>query len=116
MPVHANTCDPDTFVVNAWLLSERGIEKRKAQDFVRFVAVHSGQHLRSETRPPPAKGVFNNRPSHTHTIGLAAFAPIQNLEAIYLEFIWGGTFGRGSEYRFDAKMNFLECLRNLWLS
>lgn len=115
-PVPADADWPETPVVNAWLLNERGVEERAAADYVRFLTVHSGRLWSSSRYPLPAIGVFNNRPGSTHTIGLAAFAPILDSELVYLHYIWGGTFGRGSAYRLDPQAKTLECVRSMWIA
>ncbi len=107
---------PATPVVNAWLLNGGEVENRTAADYVRFVVVHSRAHWHTGSIPPPAVGVFNNRPGNTHTIGLAGFAPIVNSDLVYLHYIWGGTFGRGGVYRFDPETDALDWVRTLWLS
>jgi hypothetical protein len=116
LPVPAGTRQPDTSVVKAWLLSKAGIERRPADEYVRFLTVHYGLHWHSGIFAPMPSGVFNNRPGYTHTIGLAAFAPVEDSELIYLDYIWGGMFGRGAEYRYDAQAKALECVKTIWTS
>ena len=115
-PLSADTDDPETAVVNAWFMDAQGIDMRSATEFVRFITVHSGRYWSSGQHPPPAVGIFNNSSSSVHTIGLAAFAPIQDSELIYLHYIWGGTSGRGSKYEFDRRNGALQCVQNVWVS
>ncbi|MEO7581102.1 MAG: hypothetical protein ABIT83_26145 [Massilia sp.] len=115
-PVSASTDDPETPVVNAWFMDASGIAARRAIDFVRFITAHSGLPGASGACIPPAIGIFNNRSSRIHTIGLAAFAPIRDSELIYLHHIWGGTSGRGGKYLFDSEKHTLACVQNVWLS
>ena len=115
-PIQADATDTRTSVVRAWLLDANGVDPRSAMDFVRFVAVHSGKNCSSAIHPPPASGVFNNRPGSIHTIGLASFANFQDTPMIYLGYIWGGTFGRGSKYKYWPETETLDCIQNIWLS
>ncbi len=89
---------------------------RGALDFVRFITVHAGGAWAQGANKPPALAVFNNRPGRIHTIGLASFAPIQESALVYLDFVWGGTFGRGSRYAYNAESRTVECVENLWIS
>ena len=111
-PVPPDTNNATTPVVKSWLLSERGIEQRTAADYVRLITVHSGTHWASGNVQPPSTGVFGR----VHSIGLAAFAHIENSDRIYLDFAWGGLFGRGAEYRFDLQTKAVELVRDFWVS
>lgn len=115
-PVGPETIDPDTSVINAWIMDIYGIERRSADDFVRFMTVQSGRHWSTGMSALAHTGVFNDRPGRMHTIGLAAFAAIQDTELIYLHYIWGGTTARGSKYPFDRKNATLECVQDIWIS
>lgn len=106
----------DTPVKNAWLLSSKGIEQRPAIDFVRFITVQSGTHWVSGISNSPKSAVFNDRPFHIHSIGLAAFAPIKNSETIYLEYAWGGANGRGAIYTFNPQTERIDCIKNVLIS
>ncbi|HEX8612722.1 MAG TPA: hypothetical protein VF800_15655 [Telluria sp.] len=98
-------------VTNAWLLNDRGVEKRHPQEYIRFMTVQLGLHW-AWGRPP--RGIFHNTGSHP--IGLAGFVRIAGTDLIALHFIWGGLFGRGSHYRYDPANNALECVVNIWIS
>jgi hypothetical protein len=106
----------ETPVSRAWFLDQAGLSARPAIDYVRFIGIHRGRGWAAGSSVPPAAGVFNNRPGRIHTIGLAAFARVEESTSIYLEHLWGGTTGRGSLYEFIETSGRLECTQNLWLS
>lgn len=115
-PIARGVDNPDTPVLRAWLLDRTGVSEKQAIDYVRFISVHSGKGWASGTSVPPAAGVFNNRFGRTHTIGLAAFAAVEDATLVYLHYIFGGTSGRGSLYVLPDTNSRLECVQNLWLS
>ena len=115
-PVPAGTRQPDTSVLKAWLLGALGIESRPVDEYLRFLTDQYGSDRQSGIFAPMPSGVFNNRPGLTHTSGLAAFAPVQDADLIYLDYIWGGLFGRGAEYRYEAAAKALECVQTVWTS
>lgn len=115
LPVPPDTVHPRTPVLDAWLMKDGVIEHRSAIDFVRFMIVQTGECWSSGGRSGAAS-IFHSGPGFPHSIGLAAFAPIQDSAQIYLEFLWGGALGRGSEYIVDPKTQRLECVRDCWIS
>lgn len=115
-PVSKNCEHPDTPVCHAWFMDRDGIVKRSASDYSRFMTVQSGVHWNSLRFPVLPSAVFNDRSSCIHSIGLASFAPVRESELIYLEFIWGGKFGRGAHYKFDEKRQIVLCEKNVWVS
>lgn len=115
-PVARGTEDPETPVLRAWLLDRTGLNKRQASDYVRFIGIHTGRGWASGTAVPAAAGVFNNRPGRMHTIGLASFAAVEESVSVYMQYIFGGTTGRGSLYEFSETGGCLKCTQNIWLS
>ncbi|MFZ6679079.1 hypothetical protein [Undibacterium sp. Tian12W] len=115
-PVSKDCAHADTQVCHAWLMDHDGIAKRSASDYVRFRTVQSGVHWNSLTIPALPSAIFNDRPFRIHSIGLASFAPVSESELIYLDFIWGGTFGRGAHYQFDEEKQWIVCVKNVWIS
>ncbi len=99
---HAPVLPPDyaltTDVVAAWFLDAGTIRVRSASEFVRFYTIHGTRPWHSGMQPPPS-GIFR---SGTHDIGLAGFAPVADGVQLYFEWQFGGLFGRGSTYDFDA--------------
>jgi hypothetical protein len=74
-----------------WFLDHSGLHERDIWVWQRFRVVLIDQ--------PWCQRGFAKEPVHVfgrrHEIGLAAFAPYRNSTDIYLEVIWGGTFGSG---------------------
>lgn len=115
-PVSKDCEHPDTPVCHAWLMDRDGLVKRSASDYVRFMTVQSGVYWNSLGFPVLSSAIFNDRPSCTYSIGLASFASVRESELIYLEFIWGGKFGRGAHYKFDEERQIVLCVENAWVS
>ncbi|NHZ43135.1 hypothetical protein [Massilia aquatica] len=98
-------------VLNAWLLDDHGVTRRDPQEYVRFMTVQSGRHW-AWGAPPP--GIFSN--TGRRPIGLAGFAPVAGTDLITLHVMWGGLWGQGSHYRYDAQAGALAWVADLWLS
>jgi hypothetical protein len=115
-PIPRDTSDPETPVLRAWLLDRTGLNEKQAIEYVRFIAIHSGKGWASGASGPPSGGIFNSGQGRVHTIGLAAFAAVEESDLIYLHHIFGGTSGRGALYGLSKTSGRLECAQNLWLS
>lgn len=92
-PLRAQDCDipKGSWPEQVWFADEHGLHPRSIWAWRRFVAVHSEQPWCRRAWQEPAIGVFGN----PHRIGVAGFAPYVDSADLYLETIWGGTFGQG---------------------
>jgi hypothetical protein len=99
-PIRRDADYPDTDVIFAWFLSNEGLQQRGACAYVRFRIVQSGKHWSSGIYPIAPSPVFG-KVHQMNEIGLASFAAVQDEPLVYLDFLWGGTYGRGDLYRIE---------------
>ena len=96
---------------NAWFLDESGLKERSVWDYQWF---HVFQFVQ------PWSSLWPNLPNpalwgrHRYEIGLVSFAPLEGQELIYVEYIWGGTYGRGDLMRV-SEQGALECVENIMI-
>ena len=101
----------DAWPEQVWFVDEHGLRPQSIWAWRRFVAVHSEQPWCTRAWKEPAIGVLGN----PHRIGLAGFAPYAESADLYLETIWGGTFGQGLRVNL-AEEGQVRIQSVLWLS
>ncbi len=87
-------------VRNAWFLSDDGIKEMGAWSYVRYLIVQSGKYWYTGCGPCPSN-IFSER--LRNEIGISGFAKYQNFDDFYLEWQFGGVFGRGYRYSRNSK-------------
>lgn len=81
---------------HTWYLTSDGLEKRNPWDYANFSAMHITQLWSSGSVRVPS-GIFNRG---FHEIAISRFALYEGTDLAYLDFAWGGLFGRG--YKLDC--------------
>jgi hypothetical protein len=102
----------DSIVQSVWFLDKKGIKKRSLWEFARFYTVHFAQPWCSRVE---AKTVWGSTENDSYPIGIAAFAPLQEKNSVYIEVQWAGKFGQGSKCFVDESGLVYEQNR-LWTS
>jgi hypothetical protein len=96
---------------NVWFLTKDGISERSIWEFERFRTVQFEQ--------PWCKRMFHEplalQSKRTFEIGLTAFAQYEDTLNAYLEFTWGGLWGRGWRMTFDENGTLINS-KDLWIS
>jgi hypothetical protein len=113
-PIPENADRADTNVIAAWFLSENGICQENVWAYIRFRTVQSGKywcHTVSGSEASPLFGGVHQK----YEIGLASFALLQETSFVYLDYVWGGTYGLGSLYRINP-MGDLTFDSRIWIS
>ena len=97
--------------LQAWFLDKDGISERSVWEYQRFLVVHWEQpwcgRIWKERSLPISTG--------TYEIGLAAFAPYEDSSDVYLDWIWGGLWGRGWRVKLGANGEPAD-YEGLWIS
>jgi hypothetical protein len=95
----------------AWFLTEEGMTVQSPWAYRRFEVVQGGRLwcLRFWPEPNP---LFSTQ---LHHIGSAAFAPYRDLKGVYLEWQWGGLWGRGWRCTFSPAGTVIFS-QELWVS
>ena len=97
--------------LQAWFLDKVGLSERSVWEFQRFLVTHWVQpwcgRIWKERSLPVSTGA--------HEIGLAAFARYEDSSDVYLDWIWGGLWGRGWRIRLSANGEPVD-YEGLWIS
>jgi hypothetical protein len=97
--------------LQAWFLDKSGLDERSVWEFQRFAVTHGVQpwcgRILKETSLPISTG--------PHEIGLAAFAEYEDSTDVYLDWIWGGLWGRGWRIKLGADGEPVD-YEDLWIS
>ncbi|MBS1795655.1 MAG: hypothetical protein JSS81_17500 [Acidobacteria bacterium] len=86
----------DAVPQNVWFLDKKGFRRKPPNDFQRFLLVQTGRLWNDGFFGGFESVVWSRGDRFFHELGLAAFAPVEDAKNLYyLEYIWGGRFGRG---------------------
>jgi hypothetical protein len=97
--------------IAAWFADEHGVHKRSVWAWQRLATVHfhkpwGSRFFQTETSSP-----FGRR----YELGLAAFAPLADAAAVYIEMVWGGLNGQGWLFELDEEQR-SDTSRKLWVA
>jgi hypothetical protein len=108
---------PNISPVNAaWYVDATGIHRRTLQDFLRFVRVQDGRTWLSHSPFIQTFAAFNCRKNLMHAVGIAHIGPTPESNVYYVDYQWGGLFGRGMLLRYHPEDGRFMGLANLWIS
>lgn len=82
--------------MRAWFLDKNGMGERSVWEFRRFIVVHFEQPWCGRIWEEPSIPINTKR----YEIGMAAFAQYEGGSDVYLDWVWGGLFGRGWRVKF----------------
>lgn len=101
----------DSQVIAAWFLESASLSRRPLSNYATF-------EVTQMVRPWVAEGVSvspNPIFGDVHEIGLASFCALVGGSDFYLDFQWGGRFGKGLQVR-PTKDGRLQLRQDLWIS
>jgi hypothetical protein len=107
----------DASPVNAaWYVDATGIHRRTLHDFLRFMCIQDGGAWYSSVPAIQAFAAFNCRDGLMHAIGIAHTGPTEESNVYYVDYQWGGLWGRGMLFRYHPEDGRFIGLSNVWIS
>jgi hypothetical protein len=97
--------------IAAWFADGHGVHKRSVWAWQRLAAVHFHSPWRSRLFQTEMSGPFGRQ----YELGLAAFAPLTDRPAVYIETVWGGLNGQGWLFELDEEQP-SDTSRKVWVA
>lgn len=100
----------------AWYVDAKGIHRRTLQDFLRFVHVQDGKTWFSHSPFIQTFAAFNCRGNLMHAVGIAHIGLTPESNVCYVDYLWGGRFGRAMLFRYHPEDGRFMGLADIWIS
>ena len=108
---------PDLSPVNAaWYVDATGIHQRSPFDLLRFLHIQDGETWFPNSPFIHKSPAFACRDNLMHAIGIAHFGPTAESNVYYVDYQWGGRFGRGMLFRHHPEDGRFMGLADVWIS
>jgi hypothetical protein len=103
--------DVSSLPLAAWFADEHGVHKRSVWAWQRLATVHFHKPWCSRFFQTETSSSFGRR----YEFGLAAFAPLTDGAAVYIETVWGGRDAQGWLVELDEEQP-SDTSRKLWVA
>jgi hypothetical protein len=103
-------------VIGAWYADAAGLHRRNPMDLVRFLHIQDGRLWYPNTPFIQKSPAFDRRDNLMHLIGIAHIGPTTESNVYYVDYQWGGRFGRGMLFRYHPEDGRFMGLADVWIS